>query len=161
MLLLNLGRSCRHFKISIYKKHMKIVVLTLLVILAAGCGASDQPASNPPVESAPVPAPDEGAAIDTLKRINEAQSGFFQRNRRYALDTDELRQSMFLSQPPSEEATGYSFRLRPSPDASQYTVLATPLAATPTSRHFFTNQTGEIRMAEGAPASVDSPIAEP
>ena len=138
---------------------MKVMIVVALAVLLGGCGTAEPPPSEATVQSAAPapPSPDEDAAIETLLRMNEAESGFFQRNRRYALDTGELRQALFLSAEPSQEATGYEFRLRPSPDAARYTITAIPLAPSATTRYFFTDQSGVIRSAQGGDATATSP----
>ena len=82
-----------------------------------------------------------------LKEITQAQSDYFQRNRRYALDYDELIMARFLSQEPSAGEIGYDIRMRPAADAASYTVSATPVgapAAGSSARRMSSNQTGEI-----------------
>jgi hypothetical protein len=100
-------------------------------------------------------APDEAAAVAALKEIIRAQEDFIRRTRRYAQTFDELIVQHLLSAEPTVEATGYSFLLRPSPDAVSYTVIATPSA--PEARHFFTDQTGVIHAESGKPATTTSP----
>ena len=82
-----------------------------------------------------------------LKEITQAQSDYFQRNRRYALDYDELIMARFLGQEPRADVIGYDIRMRPAADAASYTVTATPVGASAegsTARRMSSNQTGEI-----------------
>jgi hypothetical protein len=126
-----------------------IFLLVLMMPLIVSC-ASDT--TSPP---APVKAPDEPAALTALKDINRAQADFIRRTRRYAQTFEELIADHLLSEEPKVDATGYEFRMRPSPDAVSYTLTATPNA--PESRYFFTDQTGTIRVESGKPATAESP----
>jgi hypothetical protein len=54
----------------------------------------------------------------------------------------------------AKSVEGYKFLLIPSPDAVSYTLSATP--SDPAARHFFTDNTGTIRMEAGKPASASS-----
>jgi hypothetical protein len=112
-------------------------------------------ACNAPDDTTAPKAPDEAAAVAALKEINRAQEDFIRRTRRYSQTFDELIVQHLLNAEPAVETTGYSFLLRPSPDAVSYTVTATPSA--PEARHFFTDQTGVIRAESGKPATSTSP----
>ena len=124
----------------------------VLLALLASCG------SQPTEQSTPSPAPGVGAQASTappneeaataaLNEINRAQMEYFQRNRRYALDYDELIAARFLSNEPQAAEMGYEIRMRPAADAATYTVTATPAGTPPAgsnARRMSTNQTGEI-----------------
>lgn len=88
-----------------------------------------------------------------MKDINNAQSDFIRRTRRYAQTTNELIADRLLSGEPKAE--GYAIQLLPSADAVSYTITATP--SSPAARHFFTDKTGVIRAATGKPATAESP----
>jgi len=109
--------------------------------------------------SAPAPAdvatkaPDEQAALAALKEINRAQADFIRRTRRYAQFTSELVADRLLTAEPAAE--GYRITLLPSPDAGSYTLQATPADAA--ARHFFTDQSGVVRVETGKPATAESP----
>ena len=134
----------------------KHIALALFVALA-GCG--QEPAPAPPATEAPAAtlAPDESAAVAVLEAIVEAQGGYFQRNRRYALDYEELVTSRFLREEPTDATTGYEIIMRPSADAARFTISAAPLSPSPTARHLFTDQTGVIHSEQGKESSADSP----
>jgi hypothetical protein len=142
---------------------MRIACLILLIAVLAGwAGCSQSPESGPgPATAAESASPskpaDEQGALAALAEINNAQSDYFTRSRRYAITYDELIETLFLKAEPSADAIGYDIRLRPAADASRYTVIATPLASSPTVRHFLTDQTGVIRAEQGKDATVDSP----
>lgn len=102
-------------------------------------------------------APDEAAAITTLKQVNQAQQDFIRQNRRYALTYDELIQSHLLDKNPAALAIGYDIQMRPSADAESYTLTAAPLTTPEAVRHFFTDQTGILRGEMGKPAGLESP----
>jgi hypothetical protein len=130
-------------------KTLRTRITTLLAVslfLLGACASSDTTAPK---------APDEAAAVAALKEINRAQEDFIRRTRRYAQTFDELTVQHLLNAEPTVETTGYSFLLRPSPDAVSYTVAATPSALE--ARHFFTDQTGVIRSESGKPATSTSP----
>jgi hypothetical protein len=130
-------------------QRVKIIPLLLLAILVAGCGAGNtSPAST-------APAADENAALDALKKTNEAQALHFKINRRYALTYDELLESRLLNAAPAAES-GYDFRLRPAADAQSYRLIATPAGNAAAARHFFTDQTGVIRAETGKEATAAS-----
>jgi hypothetical protein len=128
---------------------MRWITAALLISLAVSglisCSESNTPATAKPA--------DEAAAIAALKNINQAQSDFIRRTRRYAQTTAELITDHLLSAEPAAE--GYDILMLPSPDAVRYTATATP--RTPEARHFFTNQTGVIRAESGKPATAESP----
>jgi len=128
---------------------MRVLAAALLVAVLVSC-SSESPA--------PVPAPrapDEAAAVEALKQINQAQGDFIRRTRRYAQRYDELVTEHLLDAEPTRAATGYDFLMLPSPDAVSYTLTATP--TDPAARHFFTDQTGAVRVETGHPATSSSP----
>jgi len=91
-------------------------------------------------------APDEKAAQDTLRKINEAQSTYFKLNRRYALAFEELVEAHLLTSEPSSAQTGYDFKLRPAADAQTYKLTAVPADASAAgAKSFSTDQTGAIQ----------------
>src|SRR5262249_12999707 len=103
-------------------------------------------------------APDETAALDALRKTNEAQATYFKINRRYALAYDELIDAHLLASEPTAAQTGYEFRLRPAADAQTYKLSVSPAdSSAAAARHFFTDQTGIIRSEAGKDASSDSP----
>jgi hypothetical protein len=102
-------------------------------------------------------APDESAALDAIAKINDAESNYFRRNRRYALTIDELVDAHLLDSAPASAQTGYDFSLRPSADAQTYTLSVNPTAPTPSARHFFTDNSGAVRAEAGRDATADSP----
>ena len=53
---------------------------------------------------------------DALAKINEAQSSYFKRNRRYALTLDELADAHLINAAPTTAETGYDFTVRPAAD---------------------------------------------
>jgi len=157
------GSSCRIRRVIIgaVKKHLVSLALTVAVA-CGGCGSNTTPStqtSNTPAASqAPsVKAPDESAALDTIAKINDAQSNYFRRNRRYALTFEELVDAHLISSPPASAQTGYDFSLRPSADAQTYKLAVNPTAASPTARHFFSDESGTVRAEAGRDATGDSP----
>jgi Tfp pilus assembly protein PilE len=119
-----------------------------LVILLAGCGERSSPSTT-------APPPDEKAAIAALSQINQAQKDFIRRNRRYALGYEDLISDHLLQAEPT--AQGYRIEMKPSPDASRYTISATPTNASATARHLFTDETGVIRVEQSKDATATSP----
>jgi hypothetical protein len=130
-------------------------LLLLLAIAATACSGGGKPAAEPDAGAAAAPAPNEDAALDALRRTNEAQSTYLKINRRYALTYDELIEARLLSDEPSSAQIGYDFNLRPAADAESYKLYADPNGNV--GRRFFTDQTGVIRSENGKSASVDSP----
>src|SRR6516225_5799293 len=133
-----------------------LVFATLL-----GCGTNPAPGTQTAAPgSAPAPpsanSPNENVALDAIKKINQAQSDYFKRNRRYALSFDELVEARMLVSEPSAAQTGYDFKLRPAADAQTYKLLVSPTTRSP-ARYFFTDQTGSVRAETGKDATEDSP----
>jgi hypothetical protein len=140
---------------------MKMLPPILLAsALLTACGASTQTDSPAEVASSAAKPADEQAALQTLTEINQAQSDYFARSRRYAITYDELIETLFLKAEPAADVTGYDIRLRPAADASRYTIIASPLSSSPAIRHFLTDQTGVIRAEQGKDATQDSPAVE-
>ena len=142
---------------------MKLLTsLALALALLMACSSAPATETNTADTAAPAtPNPaDEEATLTTLSAINKAQADFFIRSRRYALTYDELIEALFLQAEPSADTLGYDVRLRPAADAGRYTVIATPVSGSPTTRHFFTDQTGEIRAEEGKDATAASPVVQ-
>jgi hypothetical protein len=136
------------------------VVALILFVVVAGCG-SEAPLTeqqNVPAARAPQKPPDENAALTAIANVHAAQKEFISRYRRYALTYQELLDAFFLKEEPTVTTTGYDVKLRPAADAASYTVLAVPASASPASRHFFSNQTGEIRAEIGKDANAQSPL---
>ena len=129
----------------------KVLMLALALFLSA-CG---QQPSQPPAAAPPAKAADEHAAIAALGEINQAQKDYFRRYRRYALAYEELVAEHLLKEEPA--ASGYEIRMKPSADASRYTISAAPAEASPAGRNLFTDQTGVIHAERGRDATADSP----
>src|SRR6516165_7576826 len=134
--------------------------------MLAGCGGNTTPSMQTTVkEAAPAQpsnskAPDESAALDTIAKINDAESSYFRRNRRYALTFDELVDAHLLNSVPTSAETGYDFTLRPSADAQTYRISVNPAAPSPSSaaaRHFFTDESGAVHAEAGRDATAESP----
>jgi hypothetical protein len=131
----------------------------------AGCGGSNSTPSMQSIankaSSASQPsagkAPDESAALDAIAKINDAESNYFRRNRRYALTFDELVDAHLLDSAPESAQIGYDFSLRPSADAQTYNLSVNPTAPTASVRHFFTDNSGAVRAEAGRDATPDSP----
>jgi hypothetical protein len=140
---------------------MKTLVLAIIgLTLLAACASQPDESPTPSTEAIPTDSttrPDEQQAIAALAKINEAQASYFMRNRRYALAYDELITAFFLKAEPTASESGYEITLRPSADASHYTVIAKPVSGVPTTRHFFTDETGVIRAEAGKDATSGSP----
>jgi len=147
------------------KTAIALIALSIVGIVASGCGTDTPTAQNKASSSASSPAavraPDEPAAIDALRKINEAQSFYFKMNRRYALSYDELVEAHLLKTEPSSAQTGYEFKLRPAPDAQTYKLYVAPAdSAAGASRHFFADQSGSIRAETGKDATPESPVTQ-
>jgi len=127
-----------------------------IVLILAACGRNTTPATNTQ-EAANVKAADETAVLDAISKINEAQSNYFKRNRRYALTLDELVDARLLKDIPTTSQTGYDFTLRPAADAQTYRMSANPVNASSAARHFFTDQSGTVRAESEKDATADSP----
>jgi hypothetical protein len=143
-----------------------IAVLFMGIALAA-CGGDTTPKMQPEMKSAesstasqPAKTPDEKAAVDALRKINEAQSTHFKLNRRYALTFEELVEAHLLTGEPSAAQTGYEFKLRPAADAQTYKISVAPSDSSATARHFFTDEKGVIHAETGKDASADSPAVQ-
>ena len=143
-------------------KTWTVLLLFGLMLTACGSGSTptmqtnSQPAAPPP----PRKGPDENAALDTIAKINDAQSTYFKVNRRYALTYDELIEAHLLMSEPPAAQTGYEFKLHPAADAQTYKLSVIPaggyIARRP-ARHFFTDQTAVIHAEDGKDATADSP----
>jgi hypothetical protein len=136
-------------------------LVSVLGVLLTACGGG-QPATQtggPTASKSPAStaAADENAALDALRKVNDAQSTYFKVNRRYAITLDELIEIHFLKAEPS--AAGYDFRLRPAADAQSYRLFAAPKASgsAAAARYLFTDQTGTIRAESGKEATAESP----
>jgi hypothetical protein len=130
----------------------------------AGCGGNTTPSMQqsanqaaPAAQPSNAKAPDESAALDTIAKINDAETNYFRRNRRYALTFDELIDAHLLNSAPAPAQTGFDFSLRPSADAQTYKMAVNPTAPSPTARHFFTDESGTIHAEAGRDATPDSP----
>ena len=136
---------------------MKYTGIAVILFLAL-CGCNNAPAPEPANSGAAAAKPaDENAAIRVLGEINQAQADYMKRNRRYALTYEELIESHLMQQEPSQDATGYAIRLRPTADAATYRVSAAPVTPTAASRYFYTDHTGIIRGETGQEAGAGSP----
>ena len=136
------------------------VIIFALVALTACSGNPSVPQQAQAPSAAPAPlqkAPDEDAALAAIAAVNAAQKVYLARNRRYALTYEELMQDLFLKEEPLPEKTGYDINLRPSADAARYTITANPATPSAAARHFFSDQTGEIRAEQGKEANALSP----
>ena len=102
--------------------------------------------------------PNEAAAMEAIAAVNAAQKNYVARYRRYALSSEELMQGVFLKEEPVAEKTGYEIKLRPTADAARYAIIATPAKPSTTARHFFSDQTGDIRVELGKDANAQSPV---
>jgi hypothetical protein len=138
--------------------------LLLAAMFLAGCGGSNTTpsmqttANQTATASQPAgKAPDESAALDAIAKINDAESNYFRRNRRYALTFDELVDAHLLDSAPVSAQMGYDFSLRPSADAQTYKLSVNPTAPTPSSRHFFSDESGTVHAEAGRDATADSP----
>jgi hypothetical protein len=134
-----------------------VVFATLL-----GCGTNPSPATQSVAPTATAVTPDttppkEDAALDAITKINQAQSDYFKRNRRYALSLDELVDAHLLTAEPSAKQTGYDFKLRPAADAQTYKLVVSPASRSTTARYFFTDQAGTVHAETGKDATEDSP----
>src|SRR5262245_34857238 len=140
---------------------MKSLVGFFVIVVLTGCSGNAPTPQQPRVESAaPAPvqkAPDEDAALAAITMVNAAQKDYMARNRRYALTYEELMQGLYLKEEPVPEKTGYDISLRPTADAARYTIIANPATPSSTARHFFSDQTGEIRAEQGKDANAQSP----
>jgi hypothetical protein len=137
------------------------LAVLLLGLVMGGCanGAPTTQNKAPSGSSAPATtrAPDEAAALDALRKINEAQSIYFKLHRRYALGYDELVEARLLKTEPSSTGTGYDFKLRPAADAQTYKLYVAPTDTTErTARHFFSDQSGALRAEIGKDATAES-----
>lgn len=130
-------------------------VLVLLIVALTACSNVTDPPTQTDATSSAAKAPDENAALDAIRKANEAQLTYFKINRRYALTYDELIEARLLSSEPTAAETGYDFRLRPAADAQTYRLYANP--KTTTAKYFFTDETGVIRADTGKEATADSP----
>jgi len=97
------------------------------------------------------------AAVAAIRNVNQAQSDYRKRFRRYAIDYPELIESLMMRTEPLKDKTCYDLTLRPAANAGSYTLLAEPVNPSSTKRFFFSDQTGLIRAETGKPASAQSP----
>jgi hypothetical protein len=126
--------------------HRLLIFATIMLL--SGCSSSPDSATTTAA------APDEKAAIAALGQINRAQKDFFRRSRRYALTYEDLIAEKLLAAQPT--APGYDIQMKPSPDASRYTITAAPQAS-PTARYLFMDETGVVRGEPGKTATAASP----
>jgi hypothetical protein len=140
-----------------------VPVLLFAVLILNGC-SNNTPTMKTEVKTAPAgtaKAPNENAALDALRKINEAQATYFKINRRYALTFDELVEARLLNAEPSAAATGYDFKLRPAADAQTFKLSVTPASTNSTgATYFFMDQTGVIRAETGKEATTESPAVK-
>jgi uncharacterized lipoprotein len=140
---------------------MKLLLIGLAILALAGCsGSPPAPQQQPQAQPAPAPEPkepNEAATMEAIAAVNAAQKNYIARYRRYALSYEELMQGVFLKEEPVAEKTGYEIKLRPSADAARYTIIATPANHSTTARHFFSDQTRDIRAELGKDANAQSP----
>jgi hypothetical protein len=133
-------------------------------MIFAGCGSNPTPsmqtAANqtaPAAQPAATKAPDESSTLDTIAKINDAETNYFRRNRRYALSFEELVDAHLLNSVPVPNQLGYDFTLRPSADAQTYKLSVNPTGNSPGARHFYTDESGAIHAEAGRDATADSP----
>src|SRR5262245_27562499 len=134
-------------------------ILLVLGLVLTGC-SNDAPTMKTGVKTPPTATskpPDANAALDALRKINDAQSTYFKVNRRFALTFDELVEARLLRSEPSAVETGYDFKLRPAADAQTFKLSVIPAnASTTAARYLFMDQTGVIRAENGKEATVES-----
>jgi hypothetical protein len=130
------------------------IALILLGAALTACGGTASKDSNSATGGK---APDENAALETMRKVNEAQSTYFKLNRRYAIGYDELVAAHLLDGEPTAAQTGYDFKLRPTADAQTYKISVVPGGGSTAVRYFYTDQTGVIRAEAGKDATADSP----
>lgn len=139
----------------------KLAFSILVTFLLGACGGSaTSPSQNgaaPAGQTAAAPAANETAALDAISKINDAQANYFRRNRRYALNFDELVEAHLLNADPAASPSGYDFKLRPAADAQTYKLSVNPIGSSATARHFFTDESGAVHADAGKDASADSP----
>ena len=99
----------------------------------------------------------EEAALAAIREINQAQSDYIKRFRRYSIDFPELTQALMLRAEPSKDRIGYVIELRPAANAGSYRLLAEPVIPSPGKRSFFSDQSGVIREETGKAATAESP----
>ena len=102
----------------------------------------------------------EAQGLQAVRNISLAQANFMALRRRYALTLEELVQELSLEKNPSLDDNGYRIRMRGSPSADAYSLMAEPASETESKRSFFVDSTGIIRWALGQPATADSPGLE-
>jgi hypothetical protein len=144
---------------------VKNLTVFLAALILAGCGNSTPSMQTNAPQTAPAAqpatkAPNESAALNAIAKINDAESSYFRRNRRYALTFDELVDAHLLNSVPTSAETGYDFTLRPSADAQTYRISVNPAAPSPSSaaaRHFFTDESGAVHAEAGRDATAESP----
>ena len=137
--------------------------LLVLVLVLTGC-SNDAPTMKTDVKTPPTATskpPDENAALDALRKINDAQSTYFKVNRRFALAFDELVEARLLRSEPSAAETGYDYKLRPAADAQTFKLSVIPAGTSSTAaRYLFMDQTGVIRAESEKEATADSPAVK-
>jgi hypothetical protein len=138
-----------------------ILIPLFLVLVLTGC-SNDTPTRKTVVQTRPTSKPpDENAALDALRKINDAQSTYFKVNRRFALTFDELVEARLLRSEPSGAETGYDFKLRPAADAQTFKLFVIPTDANSTAAtYLFMDQSGVIRAQIGKEATADSPAVK-
>src|SRR5262245_18861214 len=119
----------------------RVTALFSLSLLDSGCGSSTptmQSNASSASKAVSAKAADESAALDAIRKTNEAQSTYFKMHRRYALTYEELIEARLLKSEPTGAETGYEFKLRPAADAQTYKLSAAPADANASSaRRFF------------------------
>jgi hypothetical protein len=137
-------------------KSLTFLILSALLLSACG-GSATGPAQNGAAAQTSAAVPNETAALDAISKINDAQANYFRRNRRYALNFDELVEAHLLNADPAAGQTGYDFKLRPAADAQTYKLSVTPSGSSATARHFFTDESAAVHADAGKDATADSP----
>jgi hypothetical protein len=133
------------------------ILVTLFLVGCGGNATTSQSGAGSTTQAPAAAAPNETAALDAIAKINDAQANYFRRNRRYALNFDELVETHLLNADPVASQTGYDFKLRPAADAQTYKLSVTPAGSSTTARHFFTDESGAVHADAGKDATADSP----
>ena len=138
---------------------MKKNLAALISLILFGCGGAG-PLTDTTQDTVPVVLADEAAALEAIRDVREAQTGFMARQRRYAQFMEELVDALMIPGEPSWARSGYLIRIRPTPAADGYSATVTAPADATDVRSFYVDDSGVIRWAVGEAANADSPVLE-
>lgn len=140
---------------------MKIALLALMLLLAAGCYAQTSPSPSsstyqPKFKGDPARSDSEAAALGYIRTVLYAEREYKKKHGAYATSLAGLVHSgSFTRRMVSTDRGDYKVGFQG--DGKGFTLRMTPSEITPERRAFFADETGIIRGDEQKPAGKESP----